>query len=384
MNLVTIVAETAAEALAEVQRRLGPQAVVVNVRRMPAPGISRIWKKPQIELQATVPGPPPVRDQARKQEWAEVTRNVNKLKQHFSKSTGALPRERERERETTDAAPPRPRPRPTPSARRSQEPERKAEVVSDDPLDLGKMLENLGLLPLHAQWLADQVKAARPDQGPPNLRDEFEAVESLLLEYWNRLTAEAPMAGQTTRILVGAPGVGKTTCLCKWLTQEVLLQNRTARVWRLDSDRANAAELLSIHGEILGVPVDRVWTKETVGDAPNIQFVDLPGVQTDDASGMNSLQKQLQDFQPAHVFLVLNAAYDLKHLLAHVRAFSGLPISGLILTHLDEENRWSKFWNLSLSSQLPVLYLCGGQNIPGHFSVASPQSLFDISADESG
>jgi len=210
-----------------------------------------------------------------------------------------------------------------------------------------------------------------------NLRDQFGAVQELLVEVWGRLANVDLDRGQT-RVLVGAPGVGKTTCLCKWLTQLVLLEKRPARVWRLDAHTANTAEFLSIHGEILGVPVERVWPPEESGDEPDIQFVDLPGVAINDTESIAGLASQIENFQPAQVFLVLNAAYDLNHLIEQARAFSVLPLTGLILTHLDEDSRWSKFWNLLLETSVPVVYLSGGQNIPGEFTKASPQSLFDV------
>ena len=58
MKKVTVLANSAPEALAEVYRQLGPTAVVVNVRKVAAPGLGRIWKKPQVELQAAVPEQP--------------------------------------------------------------------------------------------------------------------------------------------------------------------------------------------------------------------------------------------------------------------------------------------------------------------------------------
>ena len=239
------------------------------------------------------------------------------------------------------------------------------------------MLENLGVLPLHAQWLVDQVHTQSGGARPGTLREEFALVQEFLLQYWNRLAARAQIAPTGVRALVGAPGVGKSTCLCKWLTQEALLGTQSTRVWRLDGHTANTAEFLSIHGEILGIPVERVWNPELAGGDHGIQFVDLPGVPTDDAVSLESVGKLLREIGPAQVFLVLNAAYDLGHLLAQSRIFSALPITGVILSHLDEETRWSKFWNLLLGAQLPILYLSGGQSIPGQFAPASPQSLFN-------
>lgn len=372
MNLVTIVAETAAEALAEVHRRLGPEAVVVNVRKTSAPGLSRIWKKPQIELQATVPSP--TRTQRSKEALADLARSVDKLKKQLSAPSPPIARQRRAPDEPTESAPPR----------RSAAPievNRKSPAPPEEALDLSKMLENLGLLPLHAQWLADQAHGGESLRGRSrNLREDFGAVQDFLVQYWNRLSVRTPSIGQTIRVLVGPPGVGKTTCICKWLTQEVLLQGHTAWVWRLDTDRANTAEFLSIHGEILGVPVERIWEGQPGGDVPDVQFIDLPGVQADDRTGIAALKTQIEEFKRAQVLLVLNAAYDLNNLLAQVRAFSVLPLAGVVLTHTDEEGRWSKFWNLLLSSKLPILYLSGGQNIPGYFSPASPQSLFEVSA----
>jgi flagellar biosynthesis GTPase FlhF len=72
---------------------------------------------------------------------------------------------------------------------------------------------------------------------------------------------------------------------------------------------------------------------------------------------------------------VLNAAYETSLLLAQVRAFSTLPISDLIMTHLDEESRWGKLWNLALGSGYAIRFLSAGQNIPGEFFDATAERL---------
>jgi flagellar biosynthesis protein FlhF len=74
--------------------------------------------------------------------------------------------------------------------------------------------------------------------------------------------------------------------------------------------------------------------------------------------------------------LVLNGAYDIKVLLAQVRAFSALPLEDLIISHLDEEPHWGKLWNLTLGAGLPIRHLSAGQNIPGEFWEASAERIF--------
>ena len=104
-------------------------------------------------------------------------------------------------------------------------------------------------------------------------------------------------------------------------------------------------------------------------------FVDLPGTVAQDAAAIRQLRGKVEAFVGAQVHLVLNAAYDASALLAQARAFASLPVSDLILTHLDEETRLGKLWNLVLGTNFAVGFLSGGQNIPGHFCAAGPEWL---------
>ena len=67
---------------------------------------------------------------------------------------------------------------------------------------------------------------------------------------------------------------------------------------------------------------------------------------------------------------MLNAAYDTTASLAQARALATLRISDVIVTHLDEEPRWGRLWNLVLGTGLPIRFLSAGQNIPGEFTEA--------------
>jgi flagellar biosynthesis GTPase FlhF len=47
----------------------------------------------------------------------------------------------------------------------------------------------------------------------------------------------------------------------------------------------------------------------------------------------------------------------------------------LILTHLDEEPRWGKLWNVVLGTKYPVRFLSAAQNIPGEFLSATAERI---------
>src|SRR5882757_2342561 len=55
MQTFSFTAASAAEALEQIREHLGPEAVVLNVRPLPANGLSRIWQKPMIEVLAYKP-----------------------------------------------------------------------------------------------------------------------------------------------------------------------------------------------------------------------------------------------------------------------------------------------------------------------------------------
>jgi len=320
MKLEQFIAESAGDAVEQIRGQLGPDAVVVNVRQLPR----SFWQKPRIEVLAYAPEPA--------------------------------------------AAPPAPveeAPAPAPAS---------ADPVAPEPAgnrrDVAAVLESLGLLPLHAARVAEQLQAGEDADLTLPLTEELAQARSLLSRWW-RPAGRASAA--RLHVFVGAPGVGKTTALCKWLTNAVLLEGRTAHVWRLDGRAANTAESLSVHGEILGVPVERAWSGAPIIE--DMAFIDLPGVPWTDPAAVQELAQQVAQYPDAAVHLVLNAAYESGQLLAQVRAFEDLPLSDLIVTHLDEEMRWGKLWNLVLGTNYPIRFLAAGQNIPGTFAEASAEHL---------
>jgi flagellar biosynthesis GTPase FlhF len=235
---------------------------------------------------------------------------------------------------------------------------------------VGELLEAGGLLPRFVQRLIARAQSVHGHRPPENAAEEHHVVRQLLSQAWNRGDDLTP---QRCRVFIGAPRVGKSTALCKWLVQSVLVEGRTARVWRLDSQLANTAESVSVFCDILRVPIDRALNPSPLRE--DVLFVDLPGVNTNDPSAIGSLKGLLATLPDKEVYLVLNAAYETPVLFAQARAFSSLSIQGLVFTHLDEEARWGKIWNFVFGTNYTVRFLCAGQNVPGDFFEATPARL---------
>lgn len=334
MKLVPFIAENAQIALARIQQQLGPDAVVVSVRKLPQSGMARLWHRhAQIEVLACVP------EETHAPRKHVVPPGVDAYVP-FDEKVEPLP----------------------PVAGQTV---RRWQSVA--------WLESLGLLAEHAEALQNKICAVNGSEPPPAPIAEWSAVREVLAGFWRSPRQTMEGTGRP-HLFVGPSGSGKTTVLCKWMTGAVLTQERLVKVWRLDGSTANTAEFLSLHCELLGLTAERFWSEPT---APaDLMFVDLPGVDASDAVAVEALREQLAGLPQAHVHLVLNAACETHILFEQLRAFLPLAPEDLIFTHLDEEQKRVKLWNFVLGTNLPLGFLSAGQKIPGDFGRADSVSLF--------
>jgi len=371
MEIVPFIAESAADAARQVRERLGPEAVVVQVRPV-EPG-TRSWfgKKARTRF--------------------EVLAYRPEAQPESGPAIGVAPRER---LDLVAGDEPLSPVKVENGARHERSPAKARGTngaglapAAIDPVDAtplarsgggswraGSLLESAGLLPHEAQGVVDRLRKDHGDSAPPAMADELVLVKRALKEGWRNAVPMLPTGGET-HVLVGAPGVGKTTSLSKWLTQVALGEGRPVRVWRLDGQTANTAEALAVYCDVLGVPLARRWCDGDGADPGESGFVDLPGTDWRDATALAKLVEQVKGLGAVRVHLVLNGAYDMTLMMRQVRAFSVLPIEDLIVTHLDEEARWGKLWNLVLGTNYSVRFLGAGQNVPGDFRLATADQL---------
>jgi flagellar biosynthesis protein FlhF len=331
MKLSAFIAENANDAVRLVSENLGPDAVIVSVRKMPANGFARLLQRPgQIEVTACVPEKP----------RHVVPEGVDTYVPFEEKFDGEI-----------ELPPPR-------AAHRWRS---------------IAWLESLGLLPEFADRLELKLRTAHGTKPPENPIAEWAAVRDTLATFW-RPPPHAEDGTGRPHVFIGPPGSGKTTALCKWLTSAVLRGEHRARVWRLDGETANTSEFLSLHCEMIGAPAERFWNG--ADGAEELLFVDLPGVECHSASAMKGLREILSSLPAPHIHLVLNAAYDTTLLFEQFNCFAPLMPEDLIFTHLDEEHRRVKLWNFVLGTNCSLGWLGGGQKIPGEFQRAESSLLF--------
>lgn len=358
MNVTRFIARDAADAVGQIRSQLGARAVVLSVTQSSSSGLSRLWRKPRLEVLAGLPEP----GEGSPAQIPQASGEANELNGHAVHPSG-------QHLNQLDSDDPDSLKSEAVTARGGSDP-----ALSRGLWRSGPVLVQMGLQPLYVEKVIDRARSQCGDIPPASLAQELGFVRSALASFW-RPVASANGSSPTIHVFVGPPGSGKTTALCKWLTKSILTEGGTARAWRLDGRAANIAGLLDVYGEILDVPVEREWNGSQPLTGFDAGFVDLPGVNAHDTTAIQELASRLKTIPNAQVHLVLNAAYDMTVTLAQSRVFAALPVNDVIFTHTDEEKRRVKLWNFVLGTNFTLRFLSGGQNIPGDFLVAAPELL---------
>ena len=91
MNTVKIIADTAQEALEKVQAKVGPDAVILNVRKLPADGVKRLWAQAKVEVLAGAPDSTKSQKEALRLLADKVQQLESELHDRENKNLSSLP-----------------------------------------------------------------------------------------------------------------------------------------------------------------------------------------------------------------------------------------------------------------------------------------------------
>ena len=170
--------------------------------------------------------------------------------------------------------------------------------------------------------------------------------------------------------LIGPTGVGKTTTIAKLAAHYAMNHSkRDIVIVTTDHYRIGAQEQLFTFGRLLGIPVHTLEPKQPLSDLLK-KLSDYRLVLIDTA-GMSPRDPRLSEQLAAlnlggkiKNYLVMPAsgqAQDLDELAAR---FADVPLSGCILTTLDETSRLGGALSVAINRGLSIDYICDGQRVP--------------------
>ncbi|MEF1291653.1 flagellar biosynthesis protein FlhF [Vibrio sp. M260118] len=252
------------------------------------------------------------------------------------------------------------------------------EVERREPLRamLIKRLERMGV----SSDLADQLACYIPEDTPPT-----KAWKALL----GLVSDQIPISRQDILkrggivALLGPTGVGKTTTVAK-LAARAAMEFGADNVALVSTDtyRIGAHEQLAIYGRIMGCPVKVAKDSNELADViyqlrnRRLILVDTAGMGQRDVRLSEQLDTLMHESgETIHSYLVLPATAQRKVLQETIDHFKRIPLSGCIMTKLDESLSLGEFVSVVVQNSLPVAYIANGQRVPEDIVIAQPKYM---------
>lgn len=252
------------------------------------------------------------------------------------------------------------------------------EVERREPLRamLIKRLERMGL----SLELADQLACYIPEDTPPP--KAWKALLGLVSDQIPVVKKDILQRGGVVALL-GPTGVGKTTTVAK-LAARAAMEYGSDNVALITTDtyRIGAHEQLSIYGRIMGCPVRVAKDSNELADVIHqlrnrrLILVDTAGMGQRDVRLSEQLDTLMQESNEViHSYLVLPATAQRKVLQETIEHFRRIPLSGCIMTKLDECLSLGEFVSVVVQNALPVAYIANGQRVPEDIVIAQPKYM---------
>jgi len=184
--------------------------------------------------------------------------------------------------------------------------------------------------------------------------------------------------------LIGPTGVGKTTTMAK-LAARYVMKHGTQDLGLITTDayRVGGYEQLRIYGKILGVMVhavkDEADLKIALGELKNKHtiLIDTVGVSQRDQMVAEQISMFSSTNTPIKRLLCLNATSTGETLADVIKAYKGKGLDGCIITKIDEAATIGNVLDVVIREKIKLYYTTNGQRVPEDIHLANKQQLIE-------
>ncbi len=187
--------------------------------------------------------------------------------------------------------------------------------------------------------------------------------------------------------LIGPTGVGKTTTIAK-LAAHFVAENGPEDIALVttDSYRVAAHEQLRTYANIMGISMrvaDDAQTLSVILDEltdKKLILIDTAGISQRDQRLATQMSCLMNSGQAIDSYLVLSTTAQTLVIKEAIKTFSMIPLSGTILTKLDESVSLGESLGSVISENLEIAYITDGQKVPEDLHLAKAENLFEQAA----
>ena len=188
-----------------------------------------------------------------------------------------------------------------------------------------------------------------------------------------------PVAGRRQiAMVVGPTGVGKTTTLAKLAGQFGMQDNCRVGLITVDTYRVAAVEQLRTYAEIIDLPMKVVTNAAQLQEALDsfidcdLVLIDTAGRSPNDAQSLSELKQLTEAACPDHIYLVLSLSSGASALRVAAERFASVRPTSLVMTKLDEASGCGGLLSAARDIGLPISYFTTGQEVPRDIEPANP------------
>lgn len=176
--------------------------------------------------------------------------------------------------------------------------------------------------------------------------------------------------------LVGPAGSGKTTTIAKIATRAALLHGRSVALIGYDNERIGAAETVKVLAQTIGLPFRQAHSSSQLGHAfstfaeKSLILVDTSGYSPRRRNELGELGQILASHQ-CEAHMILSADIRDLDMESAISSYQLLAPKSLSISKVDQAMGLGSIYDATNHSQLPLMYLCGGRQIPNDIEQAT-------------
>ncbi|SET41188.1 flagellar biosynthesis protein FlhF [Salinibacillus kushneri] len=377
MKVKKYTAQTMPEAMKQVRKELGSDAVILNSKVVKPKGLLGMFKKNNIEVIAAIdPNPAqetktrPVQPVGYNQKESKPLTNQIRASKQKTVSDEIIKEIQELKQSL------------------SLQQEKTAGTIDHYPDFLKKTYQYLMNQDLHEETVRIITNDLLDKYYLHNKQVDHQLVLQWLKEVLYKQLQSYPNGYKGFRskmmYFVGPTGVGKTTTIAKIAAKAVVEEKKKVAFLTTDTYRIGAIDQLKTYGKILDIPVEVAYNQEDFQKAKEkfadfyIILVDTAGRNYKQVEFIKQLEETIQFDKNDEMFLVLSATTKYKELREVYKQFKVFPIQQLIFTKVDEITEFGPIINMIKDCNAGIAFLSNGQDVPDDMIIASTEQLVSL------
>jgi len=182
-------------------------------------------------------------------------------------------------------------------------------------------------------------------------------------------------------MFIGPTCVGKSTTIAKIASHYHLLEHRKVAIITADTYRMGATDQMRRYGEILALPVRVVETPEEMEDTLlgfsgyDLVLVDTAGRSPQNKEQILQMKALVEAARPDEIHLVVSMTTKYVDVVSIVSRFGIVPVNRVVLTKFDETRSFGLILNMSMKFSMDIAYITTGQQVPDDLETADGRRL---------